>query len=75
MSILLNEEDESSSITYVDINNYVYHTVIVEGLRKEGSKIPYTMIDSMIGLEHCFRQTYKIIDEEKFMLAKIRFGF
>ncbi len=73
-----------STENHVKINNLVYHEMIAKYVKEkkstndleDGEVLTYFHeFDSSIGLQYENRETYKIVDVEKFMLAKIRFGF
>lgn len=68
--------EDSTFEDFIQISNLIYHDLIAKSFETNGfDQITFRDIDAMIGVEHFSRETYKIVDREKFMLAKIRFGF
>ncbi len=68
--------EDSTYEDFIQISNLVYHDLIAKSFENEGfDQITFREIDAVIGVKHFSRETYKIVDKEKFMLAKIRFGF
>jgi hypothetical protein len=68
--------EDSTYEDFIQISNLVYHDLIAKSFETEGfDQITFREIDAIIGVKHFNRETYQIVDKEKFMLAKIRFGF